>query len=250
MIEPQLLVYNSLEVLSLAAAGHFTALAVEAEARRGRFLVALSGGTTPKQLYHCLARPPFRDLIPWSAMHVFWGDERCVQPAHPESNFRQAQESLLAYVPVPDENIHRVKGDWHPETAAAEYRAELQVYAEEGRRWPCFDLVLLGMGADGHTASLFPGPGPEPHLPVIPVTADYAGRPANRISLTPLVFNDARNVIFLASGEGKARALAAVLRGPYAPEQWPAQRIQPWSGRVTWYADRAAAAGLDSKELK
>jgi 6-phosphogluconolactonase len=262
---PKLLIFNTGDELSAAAAKQFGEVVTAAVAARGAACVALSGGGTPLAMYRLLARQPYRDSLPWGRIHFFWGDERCVPPGDPESNFGQAMQAMLEPVSAPPENIHRVKGELPPEMAASDYAGRMARFAadldrliqalagapvsstpERGPAWPRFDLVLLGLGADGHTASLFPGQvHPQEALAtVIAVTADYQGRPANRVTFTPLVFNTARNVIFLATGENKASALAAVLQGPPDPLKFPAQRIQPAEGTVTWMVDRAAAGKL------
>lgn len=255
-------IFNSIQELSAAAARQFGEIITAAVAARGAACVALSGGSTPLSMYRLLAQPPYRDSLPWGRTHFFWGDERCVPPADPESNYNQAMQAMLEPLGVPAENIHRAKGELPPETAAADYTRRLARFAaefdrliktlagiaippvdEEAAGWPRFDLALLGLGADGHTASLFPGQvhPQETTASVIAVTADYQGRPANRVSLTPQVFNAARQVIFLAAGENKAAALAAVLHGPPDPLNFPAQRIHPLDGSLTWLVDQGAA---------
>lgn len=196
-----------------------------------------------------LATPLYRSRLPWHEMHFFWGDERLVPPDDTGSNYYQAAQLLLDEVHVPAENIHRVKGELSAEAAVLDYTAQLQSFATGRRNWPRFDLVLLGMGSDGHTASLFPGsPGMDgPGIAVKAVTANYEDRPSQRLTLTPIVFNDSRHALFLVTGANKAEAAAAVLDGPYDPEQWPAQRIQPSAGTITWLFDKAAAAKLRIK---
>ena len=182
-------------------------------------------------------------------MHFFWGDERLVPPDDAGSNYYHASQLLLDQVQVPADNIHRVHGELSAEAAVLDYTAQLQSFATGRRNWPRFDLVLLGLGSDGHTASLFPGSPlkDEPGMAVKTVTADYEDRPSQRLTLTPAVFNDARHVLFLVTGANKADAVTAVLDGPSDPEQWPAQRIQPSTGIVTWLIDQAAATKLRRK---
>ena len=241
--EAQVRVFADLEELSRAAAEEFMVLAQAAVAANGRFLVALSGGGTPRRLFSLLGQAPFAGNIPWAQMHALWGDERLVPPDEEGSNYKQATDHLLKNVPIPAPQIHRVKGELEAAAAVADYKRQLQSLAEPGRAWPRLDLAIMGLGSDGHTASLFPGPISPEELsqPVMAVTAEYDGRPAQRISLTPLVFNDARHVLFLVSGAEKAEAFTAVLNQAGSPEQWPAQRIQPHSGRVLWFVDEAAA---------
>ena len=228
------------------AAELFVAWAETAVTQHGRFLVALSGGGTPQALFQRLSQPDYAQRPFWASTHVFWGDERLVPPDDDGSNYKMAADLLLQHVPIPAENIHRAKGELHPATAVADYTWQLQQLAATGQQWPQFDLALMGLGSDGHTASLFPGPIPaaETEQPVIAVTANYNGRPAQRLTLTPLVFNDAAHILFLVTGEKKAQAVTAVLHAPPNPEQWPAQRIQPAHGQTTWLLDQPAAQQL------
>jgi 6-phosphogluconolactonase len=244
-------IFKDPEALSRAAAEIFVTLAAQAIAERGRFLVALNGGGTPKPLFHLLAAD-FRDKIDWIKTHVFWGDERCVPPDDPESSYGLARTILLDRVPIPADNVHRILSDTStslstslgPGEASTDYALTLKRFASPPLDWPRFDLVLLGMGDDGHTASLFPGSPVDATEPVIPVTAHYQDRPANRVTLTPLVFNSAWNVVFLVAGASKAEALSRVLNGEFLPERYPAQRIQPTDGTLTWMVDEAAGSAL------
>lgn len=213
--------------------------------------LVLSGGSTPLALYRRLAAAP--DRLDWSRVHLFWGDERLVPPDDAGSNYGQAEQTLIRHLPVPASNVHRVMGELPAAVAVAAYTAELHDFATAhdpgaSNPWPRFDVVLLGLGEDGHTASLFPGSPVDVVAPVIAVTADYGGRPAQRVTLTPPVFNDARQVIFLAGGHGKARAVEQTLQGPHDPHRLPAQRIRPRRGTVHWYLDEAAAAHLDPQK--
>lgn len=246
MADPILKVFSSPAALSQAAADRFVALAKEAVSVRDRFSAALSGGSTPQGLYRLLAQPPYATDMPWAQTHLFWGDERLVSPHDPGSNYGQVARLLLQQVALPATNIHRIKGELDPAAAVADYTEQLRHFAALDRPWPRLDLALMGMGSDGHTASLFPGPIPaqERRQPVMVVTAEYEDRPSQRITLTPLVFNDARHLVFLVTGEEKATALAAVLRGPHQPQEWPAQRIQPHQGTLTWLVDETAASKL------
>ncbi len=243
-MKPHIHIFKDLETLSRAAAETVAALAAQAIAERGRFLIALNGGGTPRRLFQLLASD-FREKIDWNGTHVFWGDERCVPPDDPESSYGMAKTILLDRVPIPLDNVHRVNSDLKPAEAATDYALTLKRFASPPLNWPRFDLTLLGMGDDGHTASLFPGSPVEAPGAVIPVTAHYQDRPANRVTLTPSVFNSARNVVFLVTGAGKADTLAKVLNGAFLPEQFPAQRIQPQEGNVTWMVDETAASALN-----
>jgi 6-phosphogluconolactonase len=238
----QIVVLPDPETLSREAARRFTRLALAAAADEGRFSVALSGGTTPGALYRRLAEDPHRGQIPWEQVHVFWGDERCVPPDDPGSNFWLADEALLSRVPMPPDNVHRVRGELESKTAAKAYAAELRAFF--GAPVPRFDLVLLGLGQDGHTASLFPGSDAldEKKRPVVAVTAQYQGRPAQRVTLTPPAINAARQVLFLVTGSAKADILQAVVEGPTG--RFPAQKIRPTGGQLGWLIDAAAASRL------
>ena len=235
-------IFKDDESLSQAAAEIFVTLAAKAVETRGRFLTALSGGGTPAGLYRLLAADPYRGQVDWPKTYVFWGDERCVPPDEEGSNYHQAMDILLSHVPIPDENILRIKGELEPAQASDDYAQALKRFAAPGLDWPRFDLVPLGMGADGHTASLFPGSEVLPNSPTLAVTAHYQGRPANRVTLTPLVFNAAHNIMFLVTGANKAASLDQVLNGEHHPKQYPAQRIRPTDGEVIWLVDEAAAS--------
>lgn len=244
--DERVLIYEDLEHLSEAAAQQIYSLALDAIRVRSHFTFVLSGGGTPEELYRLLAGRPYQTSFPWASSHLFWGDERCVPPDQPGSNYGRARELLLAHVAVPAENVHRMKGELAPEQAAADYAAHLEQMAAGELPWPRFDVVLLGVGDDGHTASLFPGEGwPEkPSQAVKAVTAQYENRPAKRVTLAAQVINSARHVMVLAVGSKKAAAVAAALRGPRDPLKWPIQRIEPSAGVMTWLIDEAAASNL------
>ena len=235
-------IYPDADHLARGAAEHFATLAGEAITARGQFAVALSGGSTPRVTYALLAAEDFAAPVDWSRVHVFWGDECCVPPDHPDSNYRMAKETLLDHVSLPASNVHRIQGEMEPEAAAQAYAAELRAFF--GTQWPAFDLALLGMGNDGHTASLFPGSAAlrERMRAVVAVTADYEDRPAHRVTLTAPAINAARQVLFLVAGAAKAETLQAVLEGP--AERFPAQLVRPTSGQLVWLVDRAAASRL------
>jgi 6-phosphogluconolactonase len=237
-------VFSNNGELSRAAADLFASSAREAVSANGRFICALSGGGTPRGMYTLLAKPPYSETLPWEDMFFFWGDERCVPPDDPESSYNQARETWLGHVPVLEENIFRIKGELGPQTAAEDYAIQLKSVADDGLDWPEFDFVLMGLGADGHTASLFPGSDETHDVATVAVTAHYQDRPANRVSLTPDVFNSARKVVFLVNGAEKAQALASTLTGKRQPTKLPAQRIKPENGRVIWLVDEAAASLL------
>lgn len=239
-------VYPDTAGLARAAAELFVHLAEGAVRARGRFTVALAGGSTPRGTYALLASEAFAPRVDWSRVHVFWGDERCVPPEHPESNHRMARETLLDHVPIPPANVHRIPCEQEPMRAAATYERTLQEFfaLAPGAGVPQFDLILLGMGDDGHTASLFPGTAAL-HERRRWVVAHYVEKlQAWRVTLTPAVLNAADHVAFLVSGAGKATRLREVLRGSYQPDILPAQIVQPASGRLVWLVDAAAAALL------
>jgi 6-phosphogluconolactonase len=245
-MDSDLQIFENSSLLAEAAAEIFTACAADAVASRGRFVTALSGGGTPKVMFSLLASSAYQTKIDWRAVHLFWGDERLVPDDNAGSNYYHAQKLLLSQVPIPITQVHRVRGELPAEQAVEDYAHQLRESAAFGRAWPHFDLALMGLGADGHTASLFPGSSAvtEREEPVMAVTADYEDRPTRRVTLTPPVFNDARQILFLVAGEEKAIALSAVLRGPQDILKWPAQSIHPVSGTLTWFADRAAASQL------
>ncbi len=246
-LESSLHVFADRTLLALAGAEAFVNAASEAGAARGRFLVALSGGSTPQALFSLLATPEFSTRIAWPQVHLFWGDERLVPADEPGSNYYHAQRLLLAHVPIPTAQVHRVKGELPAQEAVEDYDRQLRALADNDHAWPNFDLALMGLGADGHTASLFPESTAllEKTRPVLAVTAEYDGRPAQRITLTPPVFNDARQALFLVAGADKATALAAVLSGPQDVQKWPAQSIQPASQNLHWFVDQEAAGLLN-----
>jgi len=226
--------------LAREAARRFAELAEAFTNDAGRFTVALSGGSTPKAMFQILGEKPFADSLPWSSIYFFWGDERCVPPDHAESNYRMANEILLSKVPVPRENIFRIpaEGEDH-ELAASIYSETLQTFFAEGR--PGFDLVFLGMGPDGHTASLFPGT-TALHAGDRVAAANYVEKFQSwRITLTADSINGARNIIFLVAGADKAPALKEVIEGPRNPELYPSQLIVPSHGLLLWMVDEAAA---------
>jgi 6-phosphogluconolactonase len=245
-VKPRVIVQPSLEALSREAAARFQRLAAESITAAGRFSVALSGGSTPLVLYHLLAEPPFRGAIDWARVHLFWGDERFVPPDHPDSNYRAALEALVRRVPIPTANVHRIPTEaTEPEAAAAHYEDTLRrFFAAPAGDMPRFDLILLGLGPEGHTASLFPGTPPLDEDSRLVVATHVPNLAAWRITLTPPVLRGARHVIFLVSGPDKAVVLRDVLEGPHDPHRLPAQLVRPQDGDLTWLVDEAAASLL------
>jgi 6-phosphogluconolactonase len=235
-------------VRDAAAVHEVVASAIGARAReaidaRGWFTLALAGGRTPRGVYALLAdEPRLRDAIDWARVHAFFGDERCVPPDHPESNYGMARAALLSKVPIPAAQVHRMRGELPPAEAAAAYEAELRALAAAPGSAPRLDLVLLGIGEDGHVASLFPGTPAfdERTRLVVPNHVPHLG--AWRITVTFPVLEAAAAVLFLADGERKAKAVAAALAPDGATsDRLPARRVKPASGSVTWIVDRAAA---------
>jgi 6-phosphogluconolactonase len=234
--------------LFAAAAEEVVSAATDAVKQQGRFTIALSGGSTPKSLFNLLATNA-RTSLPWDRMFFFWGDERHVPPTDPDSNYRMADEAMLSKIPVPAGNVFRFAAE-NPDAAAVAdaYEHTLRkFFALEAGQVPRFDLVLLGMGPDGHTASLFPGTPALQEKSRI-VVANWVDKlKTSRLSLTLPVLNAARCVMFLVSGTDKAPALKAVLEADAPGEQYPAKLVRPTDGRLIWLVDRAAASELSTR---
>ncbi len=228
----------------------FVRMASERAGENQRFSVALSGGSTPKTMFQLLASDEFRAQVPWGQVDLFWGDERCVPPDHADSNYRMTREALLERVPIPKENVYRIPADHQDrDKAAALYQETLRRYFGLGPgQLPRFDLVYLGMGDDGHTASLFPGTKALAQERDF-VTKNYVDKfQSYRITLTAPAINNAKHVVFLIAGAGKADRLHEVLEGPSDPDRLPSQLIQPEGGRLVYIVDQAAAAELKGAE--
>lgn len=229
-----------------AGAEEFARVAREAVKERGKFAVALAGGSTPRGLYQLLAVDPgLRGSVPWTHTHLFWSDERHVPSDHPDSNYRMVEEALLQSGLVPAANVHRIRaGQIEPDQIAADYEAELIRWFGLGRgEFPRFDLVLLGLGADGHTASLFPGTTALQETDRIVVATWVEHLRAQRITFTFPTLDHARRVVFLVSGAAKAETVAALFGSPET-SSYPAGRVRPSDGEVLWILDRAAAAAI------
>jgi 6-phosphogluconolactonase len=244
---PNLQVFADATDVARAAAQRFIEIARECTKARGRFSVALAGGSTPRRIYELLAGEDLSRELDWSQVHIFFGDERCVPPDDAQSNYRMANEALLARVSLPVQNVHRMRGEGDAVANARLYEDELRDFFD-GDDWPQFDLVMLGMGDDGHTASLFP----ETHALDVRtawVTANWVEKfDAFRITLTAPAINHARNVLFIVTGAGKAARLREVLYGARDPHRLPSQLIQPHDGALAWFLDEAAAANLTGKD--
>ncbi len=246
-------VYKDSNEVALKAARHFARLADQYVVGCGHFSVALSGGSTPRAMFSILAESPFLETVPWSSIYFFWGDERTVAPDHADSNYRMAYETLLSKVDVPAAHIFRIPAEISDATTAAEeYENTLLQFFLTGAgkstsgtaplsNVPRLDLVFLGMGPDGHTASLFPGTTALKETEHIVVSNWVEKFDTHRITLTAKTINNARNVTFLAGGADKAETLRNVLEGEYKPEIYPSQLIHPQSGSLLWLVDEAAA---------
>jgi 6-phosphogluconolactonase len=245
MTSPVVRIFPDVEALSEAAAREFVRAAQEAIAARGRFSVVLSGGSTPRQLYQLLTGPPYRDEVDWGRVEVFWGDERCVPPDDRASNYHMAREAMLDRLPIPASHVHRMEAEREDRDAAArDYEQILArvVGVAPGGEPPAFDLVLLGLGPEGHTASLFPYTAALEETKRWVVANHIPKLGADRLTLTVPMLNRAREVLFLVAGSDKAEALAGVLDGPPEPRRLPAQLVRPANGRLVWFVDRQAAA--------
>jgi 6-phosphogluconolactonase len=235
-------VYDDPESMSHAAAGLFVQQARQAIDDHGWFSVVLSGGHTPRRTYELLAQPPFRDRVPWPHLHAFWGDERCVPEDDARSNVRMARQTLLNYVPIPESQIHPISCEKTPHEAAVDYERTIREFFAEGP--PRFDLVFLGLGANGHTASLFPD------TPVLEEKEHWVcevcvpDQEICRVTLTPQIFNQATIVAFLVAGAAKARVLKQVLESPVDIHRLPAQLIAPTRGQLFWLLDQDASRML------
>jgi 6-phosphogluconolactonase len=237
-------VYRDSEALARALADYFVATAGLAMAERGAFYVALSGGNTPRRMYEMLGQEPLRTEISWSDTFIFFSDERCVPPDDEQSNYRMVQRTLLNNIPIPPANVHRIRGEVDPGIAANEYASLLRT--DLGGQ-PHFDLMMLGLGEDGHTASLFPGTPPDTDDEALVRAVYVQSQIMWRVTMTPKLINMARNVLFAVEGPDKAQILADVFEGPRDPVKYPAQIVAPLSGHLTWFADEMAAGMLKEK---
>ena len=238
---PKVLVFETAGELAQSAADRFVRYAAESQTESGRFTVSLAGGNTPRQIYELLAGEQVSNKIDWHGVYLFFGDERCVAPANPDSNYRMVEETLLTKVALPSKNVFRMSGEGDPDESARNYEAELRAFFGS-HDWPRFDLVLLGMGADGHTASLFPGADSlEARSRWVLPTRNPQGQ--SRITLSVPALNHAAHIVFLVTGNEKAPALKEVLGGQ-SKSRLPASLVKPVNGTLEWLVDRAAASLL------
>lgn len=240
-------VYDGADALSRAAAEHFLQTAQAAVAAKGVARIAISGGSTPKRTFQLLANPAekFAAAMPWQQIELYWVDERMVPPTDPDSNYRMTREALLDKVPIKPENIFRIEGELEPEQAAARYESAIRNHLRlEGAEGPRFDVLALGMGDDGHTASLFPHSEAINEMIRIAVANHVVAKDAWRVTLTWPVINQAHDVFFLIAGKDKAQPLHDVLLGRYDPDTLPSQLIRPGNGKLLMLLDKDAAALL------
>src|SRR4030095_8116474 len=241
--QSNIFIFETPEQLALAAVERFVEYSNELRDMTQRFSVALAGGNTPRQVYALVATERLKNRVEWPQVHFFFGDERCVPPEHPDSNYAMAYEALISTVPIPAKNVHRMIGEGNANENALAYETELRTFFA-GLTWPRFDLILLGMGEDGHTASLFPGSAALKEMSrwVVPTRNEQSGQ--ERITLTVPVFNHARRILFLVTGKKKAQRLREVLRPQPGSEQLPVQAITPINGTLEWLVDADAASLL------
>ena len=239
----QLHVCSGIEEFVAGSAGFVVEAARRSIRERGSFTLVLSGGSTPQPVFARLASGELREQVDWPHVHIFFGDERCVPPDDARSNYGMARETLLDHVPLPAEQIHRMRGEDDPALEALRYEQEIAQFFRTPY-FPAFDLILLGMGDNGHTASLFPGTAVLRERERWTAAQYVEVMSAWRVTLTAPLINAARQVAFLVEGVGKADMLASVLHGPYQPDVWPAQMIRPAAGELHWLVDSAAAARL------
>jgi 6-phosphogluconolactonase len=239
----EIIICHDAAALNQKAADRFNLLANEAAANTGRFTAALSGGSTPKALYSLLAAPEYKESIPWSKVHLFWGDERCVPPDHQDSNYRMAREALLSKITIPTDNVHRMAGEKDPQVAAAEYEEQLKMFFQlTAGALPRFDLILLGIGEDGHTASLFPGNAALEETQRLVVAPYIEKFQTYRITLSLPVINEAAVILFLIAGKSKSAIVKKILEANGEASRLPAARVQPKNGKLIWLMDQEAAS--------
>lgn len=235
-------IFQNTEALAKATADKMLGISQQAIERNGRFVIALSGGSTPERLFKLLAKPPYLNQIPWDKTFVFWGDERFVPSDDQRNNSNRAKSLLLNHVPIPAINIHPIPVDLKPEESAKEYEKTIKKLFD--KESPCFDLIFLGLGEDGHTASLFPGTDVVFENKKLVKEVYVEEQSMYRITMTPALINQAHNIVFLVEGEKKAKILKTILTEPRQTNKFPAQIIQPEKGNLYWFLDKKAAALL------
>lgn len=240
-------IFQTADALAQAAAALIVEISMQAIEKRGRFVIALSGGTTPEYLFALLAKPSFRDQIPWNKTYIFWGDERFVPSESKLNNANKAKTLLLDHIAIPLKNIYPIPVDIEPDKAAKLYENIIKIFFEKDD--PHFDLILLGLGENGHTASLFPGSDVVFENKKLVREVYVAEQQMYRITMTPALINQAHNIVFLVEGKNKAEILKTVLSGQHQPDKFPAQVINLEEGNLYWYVDKKAAALLPSYML-
>lgn len=239
---PSIQIFSDPQELARAVTAEWVSAARSREDPDHPFCVALSGGKTPRLLFNELSRPSVIRNIPWKRVHIFWGDERCVPPDHPESNFKMAWDGLLKFAPIPQEQIHRIRGEADPYEESKRYAAELRQVLKLKEGLPCFDWILLGLGADGHTASLFPGQEGETEPFGMCTVLQHPETGQNRISLTLNMINQSYRTIFLVTGLDKAETVSEIMNNPEKCIHFPAAQVQ--GKRVEWFLDQQASSKL------
>ncbi|HEX3723274.1 MAG TPA: 6-phosphogluconolactonase [Nitrolancea sp.] len=249
MSETEIIVEPTTAALAQAAADRFVTIVAQRQRQGGVARIALSGGSTPRALFTLLASPEYASKIDWHALEIFWGDERTVPPDHSDSNYRMSQETLLSKVPVNEQRIHRMRGELESDAAAADYSLVLQqVFELTGEHaMPQFDLILLGIGPDGHTASLFPHTSALAERELLVVANPVPQQQTTRLTLTVPVLQAASTVVFLVAGADKAPAVRLAIEGEWNPAETPSQYLREASGKVIWMLDAAAAAQLTDR---
>ncbi len=243
---PKIIIRDDPDLLAKEAAKLFSEAALKSISMKGIFTVAVSGGTTPRHMHSLLAKEPHISKIPWDKTHIFWVDERCVSYAHTHSNYGAAEEDLISKIPIPDANVHPMPVEPLPETGSDKYQDTLIEFFElKQGMLPRFDLIVLGIGTDGHTASLFPGQRALDEKEKLVVSVKGGNPDVSRLTMTLPVLNNAMEVLFLVSGEQKADTLKTILENEHA--LFPAQRVQAVNGTLKWLIDREAASKLPSR---
>ncbi len=241
-LDPNIRIFETPDKLSLTLAGELRNYLEEANRKNGNFSIALSGGSTPENLYKQLAAEPFRSELAWNHVQIFWGDERCVPPDHQDSNYGMVNNILLTHISIPRTNIHRIQGEANPEKEAARYSEEIKKFVSSTKdKIPVFDWVLLGLGSDGHTASLFPGDENNWGKDEFCIVTVDRKKPQKRISITLPVINNARRVTFMVTGAGKKEIVKLIFDERSNSKHLPAMMVRPHDCIVDWYIDKEAA---------